>query len=207
MSEFTTFREALDHMAARIAARAQEEGTPLSEVERKMLYFSETDPQLPDQTAFNREFGLSCDEDEYERKIAAFAHSIEEHDNFHPAARMSWNRAFAKLGEGDFYLFAILNNPDLAPDQPPHLDGFLPTFDPPNERPPHDRLKLWLAAIAIVFVLSAIAILWTQFSPHLPPRILAIADWLLQDREHSRAVFDVVVLIALATWWFRRFGR
>jgi hypothetical protein len=41
-------REAKEFLASRIVEEAVRECTPLSEVERKMLYFSETDWTLPD---------------------------------------------------------------------------------------------------------------------------------------------------------------
>ena len=42
MREFHTDKEALDYLSERIArGEAVREGSPLSEIERKMLYFSE----------------------------------------------------------------------------------------------------------------------------------------------------------------------
>ena len=48
MNRFARPREAKEFLVARIVAEANKEGVPLSEVERKMLYFSETDWTLPD---------------------------------------------------------------------------------------------------------------------------------------------------------------
>lgn len=46
-----TLDNAIDFLVGRIAQRAEQEGVPLSEVERKMLYFSETAWTLPDMAA------------------------------------------------------------------------------------------------------------------------------------------------------------
>ena len=47
MKEFGSFREALEFLVGTIVAEAKRESVSLSDVERKMLYFSETDWSLP----------------------------------------------------------------------------------------------------------------------------------------------------------------
>jgi len=42
MNQFSQSRDAKEFLIARIVREAQIEGVPLSEIERKMLYFSET---------------------------------------------------------------------------------------------------------------------------------------------------------------------
>ena len=60
MQTFSTPREAKEFLVSRIVAEAQREGVPLSEIERKMLYFSETGWTLPDMMevdeAFDRDY-------------------------------------------------------------------------------------------------------------------------------------------------------
>ena len=60
MNPFPSAREAKEFLVARIVEEARREGVPLSEVERKMLYFSETGWTLPDMMqisdALNQEF-------------------------------------------------------------------------------------------------------------------------------------------------------
>jgi hypothetical protein len=48
MAEFNSVRDAKEYLVGKIAAEAELEGKPLSEIERKMLYFSETGCTLPD---------------------------------------------------------------------------------------------------------------------------------------------------------------
>jgi len=70
MERFSDDRDALDFVVARIALEAQRDGAPLSEIERKMLYFSETAWTLPDDVDVNDEFDRKYDQQEYEKKIA-----------------------------------------------------------------------------------------------------------------------------------------
>ena len=48
MPTFATPRDAKEFLVSRIVTEAQREGIALSEIERKMLYFSETASTLPD---------------------------------------------------------------------------------------------------------------------------------------------------------------
>jgi hypothetical protein len=60
VQRFATARDAKEFLVSRIITESQREGVPLSEVERKMLYFSETAWTLPDigevNDAFDREY-------------------------------------------------------------------------------------------------------------------------------------------------------
>jgi hypothetical protein len=66
--KLATIREAKDYLAARISEEAEREGFPLTEVERNMLYFTETGWTLPEMKAVSAEFDRDYDQDEYERK-------------------------------------------------------------------------------------------------------------------------------------------
>src|ERR1035441_2120372 len=77
MTEFNTIQEAKDYLAGKIAEQAKREGVPLTEVERKMLYFTETGWTLPDMMAVGAEFDRDYDRDAYERKIAGLVRGIQ----------------------------------------------------------------------------------------------------------------------------------
>ncbi|MGB8259456.1 MAG: hypothetical protein WCE75_03865 [Terracidiphilus sp.] len=132
-------REAKDYLAGRIAAEAEQEGAPLTEVERKMLYFSETGWTLPGILEVNAEFERSYDEDEYERRIARLAAQIEARDAAHDLTEQArWDEALVRLSHGDHYL-SVLVDP-----------GFVPGA--PVVRPPHDRLRLLSTALGLIVV-------------------------------------------------------
>ena len=69
MRRFESEREAKEFLAERIAEEARRRGEPLSEVERKMLYFSETGCTLPDIADVAGRFNEECDEQHYKQKI------------------------------------------------------------------------------------------------------------------------------------------
>ena len=148
MKVFGTIKEAKDFLADRIATEAQREGVSLSDVERKMLYFSETDWTLPDMAAVSAEFDRQYDQDEYEHKIAGLARKIEARNHAeNPDEESEWDDAVLKLSEGDNYLSVLIT---IVREAPVVRHGFIPTLEPPAVRPPRDRLKLWLTAFGIV---------------------------------------------------------
>lgn len=75
MSRFASGRDAKEFLVARIVVEAQREGVSLAEIERKMLYFSETDWTLPDIDKVSEAFEREYDNDEYEKKIRSLIHN------------------------------------------------------------------------------------------------------------------------------------
>lgn len=150
MAEFSSVRNAKEYLVGKIVAEAEREGKPLSEIERKMLYFSETDWTLPEIMEVNAAFERDYDERDYERKIAGLARAIEaqlaeadeqESDN--------WYAAIEKLSEGDHYLLVLINYVSAAATE--------------SARPRGDLLKLWLTAFVIACGLIALFVLYHRF--------------------------------------------
>ena|ERR1035437_159591 len=138
MAMFESDREAKEFLAGRISEEAKREGMPLSEVERKMLYFTETGWTLPDMAEISEEFDRDHDQDEYEQKIAGLVRGIETREDARSEQDIeAWDEAVLKLSEGDHYLLVLIN-PTL-------------TSDGNAARSPHDRLKLWFTAFALIF--------------------------------------------------------
>jgi hypothetical protein len=70
MKAFHSGREAKEFLISKIVAEAQCENAPLSEVERKMLYFTESGWTLPDIMEVSENFDREYDQGRYEQKIA-----------------------------------------------------------------------------------------------------------------------------------------
>lgn len=133
---FRTARNALDYLANRIVDEAKLEGSPLTEIEQKMLYFSETDSGLRDLAKLSAEFERSCDPNAYEQKISGLIRRITARDQRQDrAAQTAWDDAVVKLSEGDFYLLVLIGL------HPPEAS---------NVRPHHDILRLWITAFGLV---------------------------------------------------------
>ena len=96
-------------LISRIVEQATFERSPLSEIERKMLYFSEVHPSLPDIYEVNAEFERSCDADEYETKIARLLKRARDYDQKQSVAQaQQWVDAIEALKSEDHYVLVML---------------------------------------------------------------------------------------------------
>lgn len=107
MHRFTTAREAKEFLIAEILEEARLQGTSLTELERKMLYFSESGWTLPDMAEAALAFERLHDEDEYERKIANLIHLARQRARKMNDAR--WSTAIRKLRREDHYLQVMID--------------------------------------------------------------------------------------------------
>jgi hypothetical protein len=154
VNNFGSIREALDFLVSRIVSEAKREGIPLSDIERKMLYFSETGWSLPGILEVNKEFERDYDGDEYEAKIEKLIQNFVQRAQAENEDEIDrWNVAIEKLGEGDYYLLAML---DAAPPPVKRRWRWMPILSDfdlyrPVGREPGDRLRLVLTAFACVF--------------------------------------------------------
>jgi hypothetical protein len=106
---FADDRDALDFVAAQIAEEAQREGVSLSEIERKMLYFSETAWTLPDIWEVSDEFNNVCKQDDYEKKISRLIKKFVAHTRKQqPAEFNDWMAAIRRLSKEDRYLLVMV---------------------------------------------------------------------------------------------------
>jgi hypothetical protein len=136
-------REAKDFLVTQTAEQAALEGVPLSELEKRMMYFTESPDAVEDPVKLNEEFEAQYDSDEYESKIARLlhhAHARAKKESSETRAR--WDDAIKSLRRGDHYLLVMW---DLIP---------------PGERPRGDSVKLFLAGLgiaALIFVVVFVA--------------------------------------------------
>jgi hypothetical protein len=107
---FRTIREAKDYLAGKIVEEAEHDGISLTEVERKMLYFTETGWTLPDMKQVSSEFDSDYDQDEYEQKIGGLASKIQSRLRAQGSPEEEiWDRAVVKLSHGDHYLLVLID--------------------------------------------------------------------------------------------------
>jgi hypothetical protein len=135
MPQFADERKAKEFVIRLIASEADREGAPLSELERKMLYFSENGWTIPGMAETAQRFESEYDSGQYEKKMAALIKKLQKRlKSDDPKTLKAWSHALKKLSEGDHYLL-VLVRADTAP-----------------QRPPYDFLKLCLTALLIILV-------------------------------------------------------
>lgn len=201
MNLFAAECEALDFLVRRIVAEAKRRGAPISEIERKMLYFSETDSTLPDMESVNAEFERNYDESEYEHRIGALiTQIIVENRETDDEVAADWGAAVAKVSDGDRYLLVMIDMAIAGEAENSAGSGFIPTAREPEVRPPYDRLKLWLASFVVVAVILGMMSFWNWLYFHSSPEFQKFSDWLFDD--HKRVGQSLLVLIVVGATMF-----
>jgi hypothetical protein len=96
-------------LIARVLEEADLEHVHLSDVEKKMLYFTEVHPSLPDIHEINAEFERDYDSDEYEAKVAGLLKNARERDSrSSPIQEQEWNDAIDALKQEDHYILVMV---------------------------------------------------------------------------------------------------
>ena len=109
-------REAKEFLISKIVSEAQGENVPLSEVERKMLYFTESGWTLPDIMKVSADFDLAYDQDKYEQKIAELVAKADRRirkgsgDDYD-----KWWAAIRFLEREDHYISVMVRGARLRP--------------------------------------------------------------------------------------------
>jgi hypothetical protein len=131
-------REAKDFLVMQTAEQAALEGVPLSDLEKRMMYFTENAGAIEDPVKLNEEFEAQYDSEEFETKIAKLLHHAHARvKKESPEKARLWSNAIRTLNKGDHYILVLWS---------------LPSTD---ERPPYDSLKLLVAAILIALATLA----------------------------------------------------
>ena len=131
MKAFRSARQAKEFLIPKIVAEAQRENVPLSEIERKMLYFSESGWTLPDITTVYEEFDRELDLDKYEKKIASLIRKADKRVRKESREDYgAWWAAVRFLKSEDHYISVMIRIAGL--------------------RPAGDQLKLFGAGLGIV---------------------------------------------------------
>jgi len=182
--QFHSTREAKEFLISRIVAEANRENIPLSEIERKMLYFSETDWTLPEIMQVNEEFDRDYDQDDYEKKIKNLIIRASKHDRKQSSDRYdAWLEAIRILQKEDHYILVIAQAAGL--------------------RPRGDQLRLLIAGLgAALAVLTYVALssfisekYGATFGKHLPPGA---------DRVVFYSIVGICALLAYRSGWIPR---
>jgi len=101
-------RAAKDFLVEQTTQQASLERAPLSDLEKRMMYFTESSDAAEDPLKLNEEFESQCNSDEYEKKVSLLlAHAYKRIKNGDAQAVAEWDAAIDTLREGDHYLLVL----------------------------------------------------------------------------------------------------
>lgn len=101
-------REAKDFLVAQAAEQAALEGVPLSDLEKRMMYFTEGKDAVEDPTTLNEEFEARYDAPEFEKKISRLmSHAYKRLRKEDPEKALQWSKGIGALRKGDHYILVL----------------------------------------------------------------------------------------------------
>jgi hypothetical protein len=108
-------KQAKDLLVEQTVEQAALDGVPLADIEKRMMYFTETDPtSCENPVELNEEFEAKHETKEYENKISQLLHhaySRLKKENRERAQK--WDQAIRTLRKGDHYVLVLwdINHP------------------------------------------------------------------------------------------------
>ncbi len=144
--------EAKDFLVRQTAEQATIENVPLSDLEKRMMYFTETGECPENAIVLSDAFEAEYDTDQYEAKVSKLMHhAYQRIKKENPEAARQWNEAIEQLSKGDHYILILCG------------EGFDLVQGGPTERPPHDFLKLLLAGLFLVAIVMSVIFLGAHY--------------------------------------------
>jgi hypothetical protein len=161
--------EAKDFLAQQTAEQAVLENVPLSDLEKRMMYFTESGYVPEDPIKLYDEFQAECDSDQYEDKISKLLqHAYTRIKKENPEAAHQWGEAIRELGKGDHYLLVLW-------EREAHQNPFSPSsWEPSQNLFALSFWKLLAIAILVLVVLMIAFVAYLHYGDSKPSRRSAI---------------------------------
>src|SRR6266436_7604392 len=104
-------KQAKDFLVEQTVEQAALEGVPIDDVEKRMMYFTESDAASCENTIeLNDEFEAEHETKEYETKISRLLHhAYTRLKEENPERTRNWDQAIRTLRKGDHYLLVMVN--------------------------------------------------------------------------------------------------
>jgi hypothetical protein len=142
-------REAKDFLVQQTAEQASLEHLPFTELEKRMMYFTESGEMSEDAIELHNAFEAKYDSSEYERKVARLmAHAYTRLKKQNPQSVRTWDEAIKELQRGDHYILLPWKMRTTV------------------ERPRGDTLKLLGTALLVVVVGIVLTAGWLAIADH-----------------------------------------
>ena len=151
MKAFHSGREAKEFLISELVAEAQRDNIPISEVERKMMYFTVSGWTLPDMMRVSEDFDRECNQANYEQKIVKLVTKADR--RIRESSRDDYDRWWAAirfLQREDHYISVMIR-----------LAGL---------RPRGDQLRLFATGLGIVTFILMWIFLGIKYNIPIPSR-------------------------------------
>ena len=101
-------KEAKDFLVSQTAEQAELEGVSLSDLEKRMMYFTEVGTMSEDPIQLNEEFEAQYETDAYEAKVSKLmSDAYDRLKKENPQQAHDWDQAIKTLRKGDHYILVL----------------------------------------------------------------------------------------------------
>jgi hypothetical protein len=180
-------KQAKDFLVDQTVEQAGLEGVRLADVEKRMMYFTESDAASCDNPIeLNDEFEAQYETKEYETKISRLLHhAYKRLKEENPERARNWDQALRTLRKGDHYLLVMVDQSNES-----GVAWWMPI--------------LWGIGISIlIFILIFVEIALDERG--LIPRW--VFGWISNDRQTRRDQFSLIICGTLTLWLVIKFAK
>jgi hypothetical protein len=180
-------KQAKDFLVEQAVEQATLDGVPLADVEKRMMYFTESDPASCDNPIeLNDEFEAEHETKEYETKISRLLHHAHRRlKEENPERVRNWDQAIRTLRKGDHYLLVMVDQSSES-----GIAWWMPI--------------LWGIGISILIAIL-IAVEITLDQKGLIPNWLF--GWISNDRQTRKLQFSLIFFGTLGLWIVIRLAK
>jgi hypothetical protein len=180
-------KQAKDFIVDQTVEQAALEGVQLADVEKRMMYFTESDPASCDNPIeLNDEFEAQYETKDYETKISRLLHhAYRRLKEGNPEQVRNWDQAIRTLRKGDHYLLVMVDQSSES-----GVAWWMPI--------------LWGIGIAIlIFILMIVEPALDQKG--LIPRW--VFGWISDDRQTQKFQFSLILYGSIGLWFIVKLAK
>jgi hypothetical protein len=180
-------KQAKDFLVEQTVEQAALESVPLADIEKRMMYFTESDAASCDNPIeLNDEFEKRCDTKDYETKISRLLHHayrrIKEEDH---ERKRNWDQAIRTLRKGDHYLLVMVEQSSDS-----GLAWWLPI--------------LWGMGISVLVSIVIFVEIALEQKGLIPKWAFG---WISSDRQTRRLEFSLILYGSIGLWIVIKFAK
>jgi hypothetical protein len=180
-------KEAKDFLVEQTLEQAALEGVPIDDVEKRMMYFTESDAASCDNPIeLNDEFEAEHETKEYETKVSRLLHhAYTRLKEENPERMRNWDQAIRTLRKGDHYLLVMVDQ---------SRESGVPWWMP----------ILWGIGISVVIFILIVVETALDQRGLIPGWVFG---WISNDRQTRKLQFSLILYATLGLWILIKFAK
>lgn len=194
-------KQAKDFLVKQAVEQAALENVPFSELEKRMMYFTESDPaSCNNPIDLNAEFELQYDAKKYEPKISQLLHHARKRlKHQDPEQLRNWNEAVHTLRKGDHYILVLLDVGPKSDQEGPRMWMVIGLGI---------GLGIGMALLAMLgIILDHYGLFPRRLFAWISAAFGAAFGWVSDDPVTRRLQLDLIVIALVGAWFLFQLAK